>query len=107
MNPSTIEPVLAALRGAKRTALIGHVTPDADCLGSIGAMQLALPELGVYPFVSMPAGSVSRKLEFLREMAGWHAAGSAELAECDTALVMDTAKDRRVNVDGKLPALAK
>ena len=94
-----------ALRGARNVALIGHVTPDADCLGSIGAMFIALPELGVTPHVSMPAGSVSRKMEFLMELVGWKAASAAELAACDVALVMDTAKDRRVNVDGKLQAL--
>ncbi|MBI5863980.1 MAG: DHH family phosphoesterase [Planctomycetes bacterium] len=93
------------LRRGQRVALAGHVTPDADCLGSIGAMWLALPELGLYPHVAMPAGSVSRKLEFLAEMAGWRAATARELAECDLALVLDTAKDRRVNVEGKLAAL--
>jgi phosphoesterase RecJ-like protein len=97
--------VSRSIRAAKRAALIGHVTPDADCLGSIGALFLALPELGVYPFVSMPRGSVSRKLEFLTEMAGWNPATSEELSACDVALVLDTAKDRRVNVDGKLPSL--
>ena len=94
-----------AIRAAKRAVLVGHVTPDADCLGAIGALFLALPELGVYPFVSMPAASVSRKLEFLTEMAGWKAGSSDELRGCDLALVLDTAKDRRVNLEGKLPAL--
>src|SRR5438046_1540511 len=60
--------VTRAIREHRLIALIGHVTPDADCLGSIGALWLALPELGKYPFVAMPAGSVSRKLEFLIEM---------------------------------------
>jgi phosphoesterase RecJ-like protein len=97
--------VLAALRGAKRVALIGHVTPDADCLGAIGAMKLALEALGLASAPALPAGSVARKLQFLVELARVQPASQAELAACDVALVMDTAKDKRVNVDGKLEAL--
>jgi phosphoesterase RecJ-like protein len=99
--------VLSSIRECSRIALIGHVTPDADCLGSIGALWLALPELGKYPFVAMPSGSVSRKLEFLVEMAGWKPATPQELAACDLALVLDTAKARRANVDGKLEGLPR
>jgi len=94
-----------ALRGAERVALIGHVTPDADCLGAIGAMWLALRQLGKQPAPSMPANSVARRLQFLVELADWQPAPREALAACDLALVMDTAKDRRVNVDGKLEAL--
>lgn len=94
-----------AIRGASRIALIGHVTPDADCLGVIGAAHVALAELGKHTFPSMPPGSVSRKLDFMVEQAGWRPATADELATCDLALVMDTAKARRSNVDGKLEAL--
>lgn len=97
--------ITSAIRGAKKVALAGHVTPDADCIGSIGALHLALPELGIHPFVAMPAGSVSRKLEFLAAHASIRAASSSELAACDVAIILDTAKDRRVNIDGKLEAL--
>lgn len=97
--------VCDAIRNANRIALIGHVTPDADCLGVIGAMWLALPELGKRPAPAMPDGSVSRKLRFMAELCGLTPAAPAELAACDLALVMDTAKDRRVNVEGKLEAL--
>ena len=97
--------VCDAIRAADRIALIAHVTPDADCFGAIGSMYLALPELGKYPYAALPEGTVARRLAFLVEMAGVTPATGAELAECDLALVMDTAKDRRVNVDGKLEAL--
>lgn len=97
--------ILNDIRAAKRVALLGHVTPDADCLGSISALWLALPELGARPFVSMPAGSVSRKLDFLVEEVGWKAATPGELASCDVAVVLDTAKARRANIDGKLEAI--
>jgi len=94
-----------AIRNAERIALIGHVTPDADCIGVIGAMHLALKKMGKRPVASMPDGSVARKLQFLVDLAGWNAGTKDELAACDLALVMDTAKEKRVNVDGKLEAL--
>lgn len=97
--------VCDALRAAERVALIGHVTPDADCMGVIGAMKLALEQMGKTPCVSMPAGSVSRKLQFMVELGGWQPASTDELAACNLAMAMDTAKDKRVNVDGKLEAL--
>ncbi len=97
--------VCDAIRAADRIALIGHVTPDADCFGVIGAMYLALPELGKVPLAALPSGTVARRLEFLVEMAGIVPATPAELAACDLALVMDTAKEKRVNVDGKLEAM--
>ncbi len=94
-----------AIRAANKIALIAHVTPDADCLGVIGALHLALPELGKYPFASLPPGTVARRLTFLIELAGVQGASSEELVACDLAIVCDTAKARRVDVDGKLEAL--
>ncbi len=109
MNIITHEPiptaVLDTIRAAKRVALIGHVTPDADCLAVIGAMAHGLRAMGKQPAPSMPAGSVAEKLQFMVDIGGWQPASSADLAGCDVALVMDTAKDKRVNVDGKLEAL--
>jgi len=98
-------PLLAALHQARRVALIGHVTPDADCLGAMGALYLALPELGKYPFAALPSGTVSRRLEFLVRHAGMRPATAAELRTCDLAVVLDTARERRVNLEGKLEAL--
>lgn len=97
--------VCDAIAGATRVALTGHVTPDADCLGVIGAMYLALRDLGKQPFVSMPAGSVSRKLEFMVGLGGWSPASPEQLAACGLLIAIDTAKANRVNIDGKLDAL--
>jgi phosphoesterase RecJ-like protein len=108
-SAQTVSPVPAdvceAIRTADRIALIGHVTPDADCMGVIGAMKLVAAQLGKTACVSMPPGSVSRKLQFMVGLGGWKPASPAELAACDLAMAMDTAKDKRVNVDGKLEAL--
>jgi bifunctional oligoribonuclease and PAP phosphatase NrnA len=102
-QPST--QATAALRSAKRVALIGHVNPDADCLGSIASLWLALPELGITPAAVLPYGTVSRRLQFLVQHAGLTPATDAEARRCDLALVLDTAKDSRVNIEGKLAAL--
>ena len=99
--------VVDAIHGANKIALIGHVTPDADCFGAIGALFVALQELGKYPFVSMPEDTVARKLRFMMEMAGYVGASAEELAACDLAVVLDTAKDRRVNIEGKLEAISE
>ena len=105
-GPDTIpEDVCAAIRSATRVALIGHVTPDADCLGALGALWLALPELGAYPLVALPEGTISRKLSFLVKHAGMTPASESELRACDLVVVLDTAKARRVNLDGKLDVL--
>ncbi|MFQ5806618.1 MAG: bifunctional oligoribonuclease/PAP phosphatase NrnA [Phycisphaerae bacterium] len=105
VSKTVLTEICDAIRAANKIALAAHVTPDADCLAVLGAMYLALPELGKYPYVSLPAGTVARRLAFLEELAGVKPATSQELAECDLALVMDTAKDRRVNLVGKLEAI--
>ena len=96
--------VAAALEAASRILLVGHVTPDADCLGSMGAFKAALERRGKTCFASLPGDSVNRRLAFLAEMAGMTAATDAEMRSCDLILAVDTAKARRVNLDGKLDA---
>ncbi len=97
--------VAAAIHAAQRVALVGHVTPDADCLGSMGALARGLARLGKQSFPALPDGTVARKLNFLVEMGGMTPATAAQIAACDLAVVVDTAKDSRVNIDGKLDAL--
>ncbi len=97
--------VCDAIRAATKVALMGHVTPDADCLGVIGAMKLGLEQLGKQPVCAMPAGSVNRKLQFMVALADFTPGTAEQLAACDLAVAMDTAKEKRVNVDGKLEAL--
>lgn len=97
--------IVAVVQAAERVALIGHVTPDADCLGALGGLALALRQRGKTVRVSLPVGTVSRKLTAFAELAGLHPATTAELAACDLAIVVDTAREKRVNLDGKLDAL--
>ncbi|MBW7904348.1 MAG: bifunctional oligoribonuclease/PAP phosphatase NrnA [Phycisphaerae bacterium] len=103
--PPALAEALQAIRSAKRVALIGHVTPDADSLGAMAGLWLALPELGKHPFAALPTGTVSRRLEYLVRHAGMRGASPADLQRCDLAITLDTARDRRVNVEGKLESL--
>ncbi len=106
MTAGPIPPeVFSAIHASRQIALIGHVSPDADCLGAMVALGLALPELGKYPHLALPAGSVSRRMEALLALAGAVPASRSDLCACDLAVVLDTARDRRVNLDGKLEAL--
>lgn len=98
--------VLDAIRGAKKAAIAGHVTPDADCIGSIGGLWLALPELGVTPYASLPTDSIARRMQYLVELSGLSGASDQELAECDVLIAVDTAKQPRLNLPGDGSVLA-
>lgn len=92
--------VADALRGADSIALLGHVTPDADALSSMGALWLALPELGKRAYLVLPEGSVSRQLQYLIEYAGLEICRPTDVPACDLIIALDTAKDKRLNDDG-------
>ena len=94
-----------AIRAAHQIALVSHVTPDADALASLGAMWLALPELGKRPHLILPEGTVSRNLQYLVGYAGLRAAHSADVQDCDLIAALDTAKERRLNSAEHLVAL--
>lgn len=97
--------ICTALRGARHVALVGHVTPDADALASMGSLWLALPELGAHPHLVLPAGSVSRQLDYLVRYAGLRPCHAADLKELDLILALDTAKDKRLNQEEHQTAL--
>ncbi len=99
--------VCAALRAADQIALVSHVTPDADALASMGALWLALPELGKHPHLVLPEGTVSRQLKYLVDYAGLRAAACMDLRDCDLIVALDTAKDRRLNAADHLTALTR
>ncbi len=99
--------VCDAIRAAESIALVGHVTPDADALASMGSLWLALPELGKRPHLVLPEGSVSRQLQYLVEYAGLQACTQAELEACDLIVGLDTAKQRRLNMDDRDALVAR
>ncbi len=100
-----LTPLLDALRHGKRVAIAGHVTPDADCIGSIGALWAALPELGAAPLASLPPESVSRKLQFLVDACGLTSASAPQLRDADLLVAVDTAKQPRLNIVGGVESI--
>ncbi|QOJ14497.1 MAG: bifunctional oligoribonuclease/PAP phosphatase NrnA [Planctomycetia bacterium] len=92
--------VLELLRGARRVGLVAHVTPDADCIGSMGALWHALRARGAEVTVFTAAGSVSRRMGWLAEFCSVPLASDAAVESCDLIVALDTARERRVNVEG-------
>lgn len=45
-EPRNLEPVIAAVRAAQRIALVSHVSPDGDTIGSVLALRQGLMQLG-------------------------------------------------------------
>ncbi|MGE3181911.1 MAG: bifunctional oligoribonuclease/PAP phosphatase NrnA [Phycisphaerae bacterium] len=103
---SKLDEIAAAVRDANCIALLGHETPDADSLGSTGALWLALRDLGKHARLLVPGG-ISRKLEYLIGFARLDRLESTEgLASCDLVIVCDTAKEKRINVPGGIDTLS-
>ncbi len=94
------KPFVEELRRVRRPFLVGHVTPDADCLGSVFGLALALKEHGAEPLVGLPADCVAKKLAFMLELAPGvqHVAGWSPEGPCDAVLVLDTAAAKRINI---------
>jgi phosphoesterase RecJ-like protein len=101
-EPSTRAPsasFLGALRAVRRPLILGHVTPDADCLGAALGVAATLRSLGVQAVAGLPAGRTSERLNFMLDLAG----GIAQIAQTapprgfDSILVVDTATEKRIN----------
>lgn len=94
--------VIDALGRTKSPVVIAHVVPDADALGSMLAMSLALTTKGAKSKASLPPASISQRLGFLLEWAGVPAATRDDFAAADAFVVLDTAKKDRCNVGPEL-----
>lgn len=98
---------LEALRGVRRVALAGHVTPDADSLSSALGLGLLLRERGVETALVLPRLAVSKRLQFLLELGREVAVAGEPPAGAESAIIVDTATMKRVNVDGGFERVAK
>lgn len=90
--------VIDALARTKAPVVVAHVVPDADALGSMLAMGLALAGAGAAAKASLPPASISQRLAFLLDWAGVPAAAKGDFANADAFVVLDTAKKDRCNV---------
>jgi phosphoesterase RecJ-like protein len=93
--------VVETLQAARHVVVAGHVTPDADCLGSVlGTARILQAGLGLRAEPAVADGDVPRRLRFMVELAGLPIIAGPVGPEADTALILDTAKSSRVNVPG-------
>ena len=96
--------LIERLTSWRRVVVVGHVTPDADCLGAMFAAAAGFAEEGRRDVrLLLPEGSVSRKLAFMVEQARSAGADARALAEADGILVVDTARLDRCNVGPSIP----
>ena len=98
---------LSQLTRVKRPLLVGHVTPDADCIGSALGLAASLREHGIEATVGLPADCVANRLGFMLELAPttprsveWSSDG-----RFDSLIILDTASEKRINIQPP-PALA-
>lgn len=91
---------LVALDNARKPLLLGHVTPDADCLGSCLGLAGALRERGVDAKVGLPPDCVAERLAFMLELDSSipierHVSPDSDR---DSVIILDTATEKRINV---------
>ena len=60
---------LEAFQAVQRPLVLGHVTPDADAIGSALAVAATLRQRGIDATLGLPNGCVAQKLEFMLELA--------------------------------------
>ncbi len=96
------EELISAVESLKRPLVIGHVRPDADCLGSMFAVAAGLKAAGGESHVSLPDGSLSRRLDFLADWAKPPLALADDFTAADGFIIVDTAKISRCNVGSEI-----
>ncbi len=83
--------------------VVGHVTPDADCLAAMLALKLGIEHATGRPVrCALPPGSVSQKLAFMLELAPVEVAGADQCRSAERLVVCDTAKRTRMNLPDSL-----
>ena len=102
---SSFEEIARALRDRQRFAVLSHVRPDGDALGSQLALALSLKELGKEVKIWNEDGMLE-KYSFLPRGELLHAPpGEAE--EFDVAIALDTATQNRLGTAGTAVRNAK
>ncbi len=93
-----------ALDAAQRLVCVGHVNPDADCLGAMLAIARVWGRgENCTATVALPEKTLSKRLAFMVEWAKVPLACNNDLISAHTIVVADTAKPTRCNVAEDLP----
>ncbi|MCH7597172.1 MAG: bifunctional oligoribonuclease/PAP phosphatase NrnA [Planctomycetes bacterium] len=101
-SPAVPDEVIEAITRLRAPIAISHVVPDADALGSSLATVLSFGSDGRDFKLALPDGSLSQRLAFLAELAGFSIASADDFARADGFVVLDTAKKKRCNVGADL-----
>lgn len=98
---------LKQLTSVKRPLVVGHVTPDADCIGAALGVAASLREHGIEAAVGLPADCVAKRLGFMLELASTtpRAVEWSDDGRYDSLIIVDTAGEKRINIQ-PVPALA-
>lgn len=94
--------LLEAIGGASPLYVAGHVSPDADCVGSMLGLGASLERSGRSDVrVVLPEGAVSRRLGFLVGLSGAAGVVAGPVPEGCTLLALDTARVGRIHVGAR------
>jgi len=91
--------IVSALAGMRAPIMISHVVPDADALGSMFAMARAFRSDRCRAKVSLPDGSLSKRLAFMLDWAEVEVATGGDFSDADGFIALDTAKKPRCNIE--------
>ncbi|MCG3179248.1 MAG: Bifunctional oligoribonuclease and PAP phosphatase NrnA [Phycisphaerae bacterium] len=97
---------LDALRTMDAPLLVGHQVPDADCIGSLLGLALAMRNVGKRPRVILSDGDVSQRLAFLPGFAAEVERAGGYSPRPDWIVALDTAAAKRINAPEKLATLS-
>ncbi|MEK6644764.1 MAG: bifunctional oligoribonuclease/PAP phosphatase NrnA [Planctomycetota bacterium] len=91
---------LSAFELVRKPLLLGHVTPDADCLGSCLGLAGAMREQGLDARIGLPPDCVPDRLAFMLELdptipVDRHVTPDSDR---DALLFLDTATEKRINL---------
>lgn len=96
--------VAEILKGARRIAVVAHVKPDGDAVGSVLGLALSLKEFGKEVIPILEDG-VPASLAFLPGTDWIRQPAEGEVLEIDVAVALDTATHPRIG-DGCVKALS-
>ncbi|MGB9624528.1 MAG: DHH family phosphoesterase, partial [Phycisphaerae bacterium] len=106
-RPGPPREVTDAIDRARRPLIVGHVRPDADCLGAMSALALSLGHDGrCEPRLYYRVDQVSGRLAFLAALAQYPVAPPEQCRSCDAVIVLDTAQSGRAAAEPPLGDLA-
>lgn len=87
--------IAGALDRAKKIIIAGHMMPDGDCVGSVGALGLALRQMGKKATMAMP-DTIPEVFNFLPGTEDFVAVEEALNGEYDTFVVLDCSVPERL-----------